>query len=254
MTKAKSLLSAPSHSVEKAKAVAKVKPSPPLRGTVGLPPLFSKRVKQLGEGVTVFECLKREFVTFAELAGHSPTAGQSSLALNQSVHQTPVAVFRATSGIHSTNESIEIRSAQIPDVVFGVTDELGDEDRIICVVTPSNAVPFFSKNITAAVDPVRVRFGTLYERVKLTDFWTELELMSEPFVNNESFGYCAVIQVRTRTGDNKYLQVSPRSIRDILESMRVAETGLIGVKIRIRKKSSAQESGFEGYRISAFSS
>jgi hypothetical protein len=228
-------------------------PTPKLRGYANIPALFSTEIIKLNGGTAVFECKKREFTVFAELNEEAMTRGQGQLPLTKAESPAPIVILQTTDGLEIIDGEVEIRSAQIPRAIFGRVNELKDNDVIVCVVTPYDDLPFLAKSISAVVDPVRVRYGTLYERVKLNDYWTELEVMSEPFVNNESFGYCPVIHVRTRTGENKYLQVSPRSIRDILESMRSSGTGLIGIKLRIRKKTAAQESGFEGYRIAKFS-
>ena len=76
--------------------------------------------------------------------------------------------------------------------------------------------------------------------------------MSEPFVNNESFGYCPVMHVRTRTGQDRYIQVGARSIRDVLENLRSGDASLTGIKFSIRKKNTDRMSGFEGFRIREF--
>jgi hypothetical protein len=229
------------------------KPLPTLKGRADVPAMYTANVIKLTGEVTVFECTKREFSIFAELTADVVTRGQGQLLLTQPDPATPIAILRRNAGVKITGRNVAITSAQVPQAIFGNLEVLDSEDAIVCVITPYTHAPILAKSISALVDPPRVRYGTLYERVRLNDYWTELEIMSEPFVNNETFGYCPVIHVKTRVGENKYLQVSPRSIRDILESMRSSGAGLIGIKFRIRKKSTEQQSGFEGYRIAQFS-
>lgn len=225
----------------------------PIRGRASIPTTFQCPVTWYANKVAYFACYKQQLDLIADLSGCHFPQKQQQLSRDSKGTELPIVVLQQSARMTITEDEISFRGAEVPLVIFGSLEALSAEDEVFCVVTKSASASAVSKDMSVGSTEKITRYGTLYERVQLNTYWTELEIISEPFVNNESWGYCPIVHVKTRLGDSKYLSAQPRSIRDLLESLRGSTSGLIGMKIRIRKKSSAQESGFEGFRIQEFS-
>lgn len=226
----------------------------PIKGRASIPAVFSCPVAWYDDQIAYFACFKEHLDLIADLSGCRLPRGQKQFELERASLGIPLVILQNSARMTISKSQIAFRGAEAPLLIFGAIDNLASQDVVFCVVINSSTVSAVSKELSIGVAERIVRYGTLFEKVQLNTYWTELEILSEPFVTNESWGYCPIIHVKTRLGESKYLSVQPRSIRDLLESFRSSDSGIIGIKIRIRKKSTAQESGFEGYQIQAFSS
>jgi len=225
-----------------------------IRGRASIPPVLKCLVTCYEDQVAYFVCFKHQLDLIVDLSSCLLPRGQKQLSFEAKTPRMPIVVLHQSARMTITEDEISFRGAEVPMMIFGSLDDLSPEDEVFCIVTENSNVSAVSKDLGVAAAEKIVRYGTLYPRVHPNTYWTELEILSEPFVTNESWGYCPIVHVKTRNGESKYLSVQPRSIRDMLEGFRASDVGLVGIKIRIRKKTSAQESGFEGYRIQDFSS
>lgn len=226
----------------------------PIIGRANIPPVYTSDVTWFEDDIAYWVCYKHELAAFIDISNCKQTKGQKNLQFEKESVGTPIILLRPSVRIKITSRHVSFRAAEVPLVIFGGLEELADDALVFCIVTKNSDISAISKDQVLGTAESIVKYGTMYERLQLSTYWTELEVLSEPFVTNESWGYCPVVHVRTRLGESKYLQVSPRSIRDLLEGFRRSDSGLVGIKIRVRKKTAAQESGFEGYRITDFSS
>ncbi len=224
-----------------------------IRGRANIPIVFKCPVTWYEDQIAYFVCLKQQLDLISDFSGCHLPRGQKQLTFEAKKIGMPIVVIQQSARMTITESEISFRGAETPLVIFGTLDDLSPDDEAFCVVTKNSNISAISKSLSVGSSEKIVRFGTLYQRVQLNTYWTELEIVSEPFVTNESWGYCPIVHVKTRVGDSKYLSVQPRSIRDLLEGFRSSDSGLVGMKIRIRKKTASQESGFEGFRIQEFS-
>jgi len=225
----------------------------PIIGRTDIPLVYRAEVTWFESDIAYWACFKTEIQAFVDMANCRRSKGQTHLDFVKGAAGVPIVVMRPSVRVTLTKKEVMFRASEVPLVIFGSIDDLPDNALVLCIVTRNFDISAFSKEQSIGVAESVVKYGTMYERLQLNTYWTELEVLSEPFVTNESWGYCPVVHVRTRLGESKYLQVSARSIRDLLESFRRSDSGLVGIKIRLKKKTAAQESGFEGYRIADFS-
>jgi len=230
-----------------------MKKKKPIVGRTDIPLVYRAEVTWFESDIAYWASYKSEIQAFVDMANCRRSKGRTHLEFEKGATGVPIVVMRPSARITLTKKDVTFRAAEVPLVVFGSIDDLPDDASVLCIVTRNFDVSAVSKEQAIGAAEAIVKYGTMYERLQLNTYWTELEVLSEPFVTNESWGYCPIVYVRTRLGESKYLQVSARSIRDLLESIRRSDSGLAGIKIRIRKKTAAQESGFEGYRIADFS-
>jgi hypothetical protein len=225
----------------------------PIVGRTNIPLVYRAEVTWFESDIAYWACYKTEIQAFVDIANCKRSKGKTHRDSEKGASGIPIVVMRPSVRMTLTKKEVTIRGSEVPLVIFGLIDDLPDNAVVLCIVTRNADISAFSKEQPIGVAESVVKYGTMYERLQLTTYWTELEVLSEPFVTNESWGYCPVVHVRTRLGESKYLQVSARSIRDLLESFRHSDSGLVGMKIRLRKKTAAQASGFEGFRIADFS-
>lgn len=230
------------------------KAAPQFRGNLKLSPLFSGAITETASFYSSFHCSPQEALVFADLSTYK--AATTAHPPNQKdAAASPSAVklfFEHGEHIKHKAKQIQFWKAQTPFLIIGAMPAPNSVGKCICVcLTEPELVLLPTPELFLTHQP-RIKYGTLYDRSPITANTTEFEIMSEPFVNNESWGYCPVIHVRTRTGQDRYIQVGARSIRDVLENLRSGDAGLTGIKFSIRKKDTAQTSGFEGFRIQEF--
>lgn len=82
---------------------------------------------------------------------------------------------------------------------------------------------------------VRRQFGTLTERLELGANWIDVIILSEPFITVTVFGYAPALLIRTADNKEKHILVGAKSLSKELERFRHSKTGLIDLKVRIRK-------------------
>jgi len=79
------------------------------------------------------------------------------------------------------------------------------------------------------------QFGTLTERLELGANWIEVIIVSEPFITVTAFGYAPALLIRTAGNKEKHILEGAKSLSKELEKYRHPRTGLIDLKVRIRK-------------------
>ena len=79
------------------------------------------------------------------------------------------------------------------------------------------------------------QFGTLTERLELGANWIEVMIVSEPFITVTAFGYAPALLIRTAGNKEKHILAGAKSLSKELEKYRHPRTGLIDLKVRIRK-------------------
>lgn len=226
---------------------------PKLRGNLTLLPLFSGAITETSTFYSSFHCSPQDALTFSDLGTYDKGTTAIKADHKDAASPRPVKLF-FEHGEHIKHKAKQIQfwKAQTPFLIIGAVPAPNSVGKCICVcLTEPELVLLPTPELFLTHQP-RIKYGTLYDRSRITANTTEFEIMSEPFVNNESWGYCPVIHVRTRTGQDRYIQVGARSIRDVLENLRSGDAGLTGIKFSIRKKDTAQTSGFEGFRIQQF--
>jgi len=232
----------------------KGKGTPKLRGQIQLTALFSGRITETTNFYSSFHCSLQDALAFSDLSTYKPAiTAHPAEHENAAASLSPVKLFfRHEAHIQHAAKQIHFWKAQTPFLIIGAvpTPNLVGKCTCVCMSEPGHVL-LPEPKIPRANDP-RIKYGTLYLRAEITTNTTEFEIMSEPFVNNESFGYCPVMHVRTRTGQDRYIQVGARSIRNVLENLRSGDASLTGIKFSIRKKNTDRMSGFEGFRIREF--
>lgn len=144
-------------------------------------------------------------------------------------------------------KQIQFWKAQTPFLIIGAMPAPNSVGKCICVCLTEPELVLLPTPEPFLTHQPRIKYGTLYDRSPITANTTEFEIMSEPFVNNESWGYCPVIHVRTRTGQDRYIQVGARSIRDVLENLRSGDAGLTGLNLASERKTRPKHPDLKGF-------
>ena len=91
------------------------------------------------------------------------------------------------------------------------------------------------KESLAGVDPSSLA------RLKVGTEWTEIQLLTDPFVVYRNSKYLPAVLVEEISTENKcILFVSAISLSEFLEPLRETHGALVGLNIRIRKKGEAR--------------
>jgi hypothetical protein len=97
-----------------------------------------------------------------------------------------------------------------------------------------------------ATASLRERVGTDTPRLRVGEPWTDVLVLSEPFVIPTVRGYAPAILVRRRSVTYKeHLLVGARSIAIPLEELRLSTGSLVGQSLSIRKTAGHQSAPYE---------
>ncbi len=230
------------------------KERPKLRANIQLPPLFSGAITETSSFYSSFHCSPQDALVFSDLSTYTLaiTAHPPDQRDAATLPSEMKLFFRYDAHIEHAAKKINFWKAQTPFLILGAVPTPTSVGKCTCVcIFELGHVWLPEPKLVSDNDP-RIRYGTLYRRAEITTNTIEFEIMSEPFVHNEWFGYSPVMHVRTRIGEDRYIQISARTIRDVLETLRRGNGGLTGIKFSIRKKGPERTSGFEGFRIEDF--
>jgi len=103
-----------------------------------------------------------------------------------------------------------------------------------------------SEASTFSIHDIKNKVGTDAPRLTIDENWSEVRIISDPFVIKTGMGYTAAINVlEIKSNAIHHIIVGAKSIGNELEAVRIKNGSLVGVALKIRKQSTEQKSLYE---------
>ena len=77
--------------------------------------------------------------------------------------------------------------------------------------------------------------------------WRQIEIISEPYVILNSFGYIPAVEVKVENKNiNQFMYINPKTLAEPLDKLRIQNNNnFIGIKLKIRKASEERTAKYE---------
>ena len=77
--------------------------------------------------------------------------------------------------------------------------------------------------------------------------WRQIEIISEPYVILNSFGYKPAVEVKVENKNiNQFMYINPKTLAEPLDKLRIQNNNnFIGIKLKIRKASEERTAKYE---------
>jgi len=131
----------------------------------------------------------------------------------------------------------DIEFVLLPSIALGVERQLYDLTRT-------------GQAASSSADLVRLPDSQHPDQIVISTDWTDLEILSEPYVVSSLRGYGAMLDVRVlETGSVRGLYANAKSLSQVLEQLRATQRTLVGMRIRLRKDGDGQYAQYEVLRL-----